>query len=196
MQRRIVQIIDAELHEHQVGLVGHPHVLEQSSLRVGVVSADSEVHHLDAGLGHQLGQPGFEYLGEGVLFRDGRSEGQRVAEHDDPPHAFGLGPGVESIAEAVGVHPVADSARLVEMARHPRPHAVEPGAVRPELVEFAALAHLGGSEQPESHLDDEEAYRHAERCKGDPRAKVTQGVRLQHRRPRNCGPLPSWPNRR
>ena len=164
VERGVVQVVDAELDENEVGLVGHADVGEERRLGVGVVTADAEVQHLDVLVGSEHVESGLEQLREGLLEGDPVAEGDRVAEHDHPEGARWLRSAVRAVAEAVGVDHVAD-ARGLESRLGTRPHAVEPRPVRADHVQAAqvpatsherkdaqgALDRREGSGEPQHH---------------------------------------------
>jgi len=167
VQRRVVQIVDAELHQHEIGLVADADVGEERGLGVGVVAAHGEVQDLDARPRPERREPGLEPLREGVLDRHLVAERDRVTEDDDAERARRLRASVAAVAEAVGIHHVADAVRGRSLRAGTKP--VQPRAVGAELVQAAEL--LGGvpnREETERDLRSREPRRDTEQHQGEP----------------------------
>ena len=158
VQRRVVEVVDAELDQDEVGPVADAHVGEELGLGVRVVAGDAEAQDLD-GRPEALLEP----LRERLLERHAPAEGDRVAEHDDAERAGRLRARVGAIAEAVGVGRVGDAAHAHGGVRL---HAVEPRSVGTELVQRTEVVRL---EQPEPELDGREPCHEAEEHERDAR---------------------------
>ena len=88
MDRRVVQIVDRELDEHEIGRVFDAEAFEETSLVPSTISPDSEIDDFDARLREHAIQFSFEKAREGLLFLHTEPERNRVSEHED---AIGAG---------------------------------------------------------------------------------------------------------